>query len=127
MAEHDGPVVFDSSALLAFLQGERGADAAERWLAGGGTCGSANWSEVAQKVVASGADWGVARAILRSYALTIEPVVVADAERAAADWIRGSGLSLGDRLCLALAERLDAIAVTADAAWQSHGRVQLIR
>ena len=44
--------LFDSSALLCFLQGEAGADAVERALADGGLCGAANWSEVAQKVIA---------------------------------------------------------------------------
>jgi PIN domain nuclease of toxin-antitoxin system len=40
------------------------------------------------------------------------------------------GLSLGDRACLAVAKRLDAIAVTADRAWPelNHGvEVRLIR
>jgi PIN domain nuclease of toxin-antitoxin system len=39
----------------------------------------------------------------------------------------GSGLSLADRLCLALAARLDATAWTADTAWQGLSGVRLIR
>lgn len=119
--------VFDASALLALLRGEAGAQEVHELLSHGGACGAANWSEVAQKVTAAGADWGIASAVLLSYPLTVEPVGIADAESAAATWRRGSGLSLGDRLCLALAERLRAVAVTADGAWESHEGIRHIR
>lgn len=118
--------VLDASALLAFLQGESGADRVEESLANA-VVGAANWSEVAQKVRASGADWGVARGLLLSYDLTVEPVSQRDAEQAAAMWRSGSGLSLGDRLCLALAQRLDAVVITADRAWGEADRIVQIR
>lgn len=118
--------VLDASALLAFLQGEPGADQAEEAL-DGAVVGAANWSEVAQKVRSSGADWGVASGLLLSYELVVEPVTRADAEIAAAMWNRGSGLSLGDRLCLALAERLDATVLTADRAWGHSERIVQLR
>ena len=94
-------IVFDASALLAFLHGEQGSDLVERSLLQGGVCGSANWSEVAQKTIQFGADWSVARGLLLSYPLTIEPVTPEDGEQAALLWRTGSGLSLADRLCLA--------------------------
>jgi PIN domain nuclease of toxin-antitoxin system len=119
--------VFDASALLAFLQGEDGADTVDHAMAAGGACGAANWSEVAQKVIAAGRDWDLARALLTSYDLGVEPVVVADAEWAAHRWTRGEGLSLADRLCLALGDRLDVEVWTADATWGSDGRVHQIR
>lgn len=119
--------VFDASALLAFLQGEPGADDVERRLESGGWCGAANWSEIAQKVAAAGADWPIARAVLLSYGLTIEPVSEADAEVGASLWTRGAGLSLADRLCLALAQRLGALAVTADTAWRDRDGTHIIR
>lgn len=119
--------VFDASALLALLRGEAGADEVRRLLEVGGVCGTANWSEIAQKAAASGADWSIARAALLSFPLRLEPVEVDDAERAATIWSRGSGLSLADRLCLALADRLGAVAVTADAAWAGRSGVHLIR
>lgn len=78
--------VFDASALLAFLQGEDGAAAVEAGLSADGACGTANWSEVAQKIRAHGRDWDLARALLASYDLRLEPVSVADAELAAATW-----------------------------------------
>ena len=120
-------VVADSSALLAFLQGEEGTSVVEEALAGDGRCGAANWSEVAQKVIAAGRDWLLVRALLESYAVRIEPVVTEDAEWAASRWRRGEGLSLGDRLCMALAERLDTDVLTADQAWGTADRVKQIR
>ncbi|MGH9116172.1 MAG: PIN domain-containing protein [Acidimicrobiales bacterium] len=119
--------VVDASVLLAFAQGEEGADRAEGLLQEGATCGAANWSEVAQKVRASGRDWDLVRALLVSYNLEVEAVIVDDAERAAARWRRGEGLSLADRLCLALGERLDVDVWTADTGWGSAGRVRQLR
>lgn len=119
--------LFDASALLCFLQGEAGADVVERELLAGGTCSAANWSETAQKVLSRKADWDLARALLLGYGLTVEPVLADDAERAARMWRAGSGLSLGDRLCLATAHRLDAVVWTADAAWGADPPVHQIR
>lgn len=119
--------VFDSSALLAFLQGEEGAPRAEDALGAGGACGAANWSEVAQKVLAHGRNWDLARSLLASYGLRIEAVTAADAEWAARRWVRGEGLSLADRLCMALGDRLDAEIWTADQAWGAAGRLRQIR
>lgn len=119
--------VLDASAVLAFLQGEDGADAVERYLDAGARCATVNWSEVAQKVRASDGDWDLARSLLESYGINLEPVLEADAEWAASRWRRGEGLSLADRLCLALAARLAAPAVTADRAWGSGSDVIQIR
>lgn len=119
--------VFDASALLAFLQGEQGSDTVEDALVEGGACGTANWSEVAQKVRAHGRDWDLAKALLLSFDLELEPVLVADAERAADQWQAGLGLSLGDRLCIALGERLQAPILTADTKWGTNDLIRQIR
>ncbi|HYO00718.1 MAG TPA: PIN domain-containing protein [Mycobacterium sp.] len=119
--------VFDASALLAFLQAEPGASAVEGELATGGHCGAANWSEVAQKVLAHGRDWDLAKALLLSYELEVDSVTASDAEWAARRWRRGERLSMADRLCLALGERLDALVWTADTGWPSNERVRQIR
>jgi len=119
--------VLDASAVLAFLQGEEGSATVEARLDEGARCGAANWSEVAQKVRSAGTAWDLARGLLASYELQIEPVLAVDAEWAARRWRRGEGLSLADRLCLALAERLDLEAWTADAAWGTEGRIRQIR
>jgi PIN domain nuclease of toxin-antitoxin system len=119
--------VFDASALLAWLQGEAGADVVEEHLEGGGHCGAANWSEVAQKVLAAGRDWDLVRSLLTSYPLEVEPVTGADGEWAARQWRSGEGLSLADRLCLALAQRLDTEVLTADTSWGTQGRIRQVR
>lgn len=124
-----GPVnVFDASALLSFLQGKEGSPLVESALVGGtAMCGAANWSETAQKIRGHGRDWSLARALLLSYGIVIEPVTLDDAERAAERWRPGQSLSLADRLCLALADRTDATVITADRTWGSGGRIRQIR
>ena len=119
--------VFDASALLVFLQGEAGAAEVEKALSGEGACGAANWSEVAQKIRAHGRNWDLSRALLASYGVQIEAVTVSDAEWAALRWEPGEGLSLADRLCLALGDRLDADIWTADKAWGTDGRIHQVR
>ncbi|MGH4006987.1 MAG: PIN domain-containing protein [Pseudonocardiaceae bacterium] len=56
---------------------------------------------------------------LRTLGVRIEPLTEPDAITAANLWVatRSAGLSLCDRCCLALAARLDCVAVTADTAW----------
>lgn len=119
--------VLDASALLAFLRGEPGADKVETLLREGASCSAVNWSEVAQKVRSSALDWDLARALLLSYPLQIEPATEADAEWAARRWTVGEGLSLADRFCLALADRLNCRVWTADRSWGTRGRVRQIR
>jgi len=119
--------VFDSSALLAYLQSEPGAATVRDRLGEGGVCSAANWSEVAQKLDASTFSWPSARALLLGFALTIEPVTMHDAEWAAHQWSRTAPLSLADRLCLALGSRLDADVLTADLQWRGMPGVVLIR
>ena len=76
---------------------------------------------------AHGRDWDLARALLASYGLHLEPVSVEDAEQAAVTWTSGSSLSLADRLCLALGRRLNAIVYTADTGWGSGETIRQIR
>jgi len=120
-------VVLDASAILAFLKGEDGADVVEEHLADDPRCGAANWAEVAQKIRGAGRDWSVSRALLASYGMVVEDVTESDGEWAAARWRQGEGLSLADRLCLSLAHRLHAPALTADAAWGQQELIHQIR
>ena len=119
--------VFDASALLSFLQGEQGATEVEGALKDGGGCGAANWSEIAQKIRAHGRNWDLSRALLSSYGVQVMPVTADDAEWAARRWVAGAGLSLADRLCMALGDRLDAVVWTADRGWGTSGRIRQIR
>lgn len=120
-------IVCDSSALLAYLRGEPGAEVVAERLESQAVCGAANWSEVEQQVLQARGDWSKARALLLASPVRVEPVTEADAEHAARGWRPGSGLSLADRLCLALGERLDAEVLTADTAWAGIAGVTLIR
>ena len=120
-------VVLDASALLAFLQGEPGSDAVEARLEDGAACGAANWSEVAHKVLGADRDWDLARALLQSYGLEVAPVLAEDGEWAARRWTRGEGLSLADRLCMALGVRTGAEVWTADATWGDGEGIRQIR
>lgn len=119
--------MFDSSALLAFLNDEPGGSEVRRLLDEGGVCSAANWSEVAQKVASRGDSWSIARAVLLRRLNAVESVTIEDAEVAAGLWRRGEGLSLADRLCLALGRRLGAQIVTADRAWEGREGVTLVR
>lgn len=119
--------LFDASALLCFLKGEKGADVVERELIAGGVCSAANWSEIAQKLIAHDQAWDLARGLLLGYDLSVEPVRAADAECAARLWRAGSGLSLGDRLCLATGRRLGATVWTADTAWGASETIRQVR
>lgn len=118
-------VVLDASAILAYLGDEPGSDLVETAMAEGAVIGAANWSEVAQKVRSRGGDWLETRALLLSYDIHLEPVTEVDAERAAALWKRDSGLSLADRLCLAVSARLSLEVLTADGEWMSSDMIQV--
>lgn len=120
--------LFDSSALLAFLHVEPGADVVEERLESEpSACSAVNWAEIAQKVLARGRDWTAASSFLLDHELQVIPVLAADAEAAARLWRACGGLSLADRLCLATGERLDATVWTADTAWGAEGRIRQIR
>jgi PIN domain nuclease of toxin-antitoxin system len=119
--------VFDASALLVYLQGEPGADVVEASLGPAAVSGAAKWSETAQKVMSAGGDWELAKALLESHGVQVAAVTAEDGEWAARRWRRGEGLSLGDRLCLALGERLDLDVLTADTAWGKSERIRQIR
>lgn len=82
---------------------------------------------MAQKVIAAGGDWSLVRGLLSSYDVAIEPVLEVDAEWAATRWRRGEGLSLGDRLCLALGHRLGLAVLTADRSWGENEEIRQIR
>ena len=124
-------VVFDSSALLAIIFEEQGAEVAARHVSGG-IVSAVNASEVIARLVDYGTSGESARNELLNFGLEIRPfdtalAVAAGQLRAAT---REKGLSLGDRACVALAMREAAGIVTADRAWAGLGldvEVELIR
>ncbi|HEX8518401.1 MAG TPA: type II toxin-antitoxin system VapC family toxin [Pseudonocardia sp.] len=120
-------VVLDASAVLALLLREPGAAEVEEVLVDS-AMSAVNWSEAVQVLAGRGVPAPEALFVL---GLRIEPFTLADAGTAAL-WTRGRalGLSLGDRACLALADRLDAEAWTADRIWAKEDlrvRVRVIR
>ena len=124
-------VVFDSSALLAIIFGEDGAEVAARRVSGG-IVSAVNASEVIARLVDFGTSGADARNALLNFGLDIRPfdaalAVTVGQLRAAT---REKGLSLGDRACVALAIREQVRIVTADRAWTGLGLdvdVELIR
>ena len=108
--------VVDASVVLAWLQDEPGSDEAEPMLMEG-VIGAANWSEVLQKSRQHGISAEVVARLLASFGLSVESVIREDGERAAGIWQAGSGLSLADRLCLALGLRLQVTVATMDDSW----------
>jgi PIN domain nuclease of toxin-antitoxin system len=109
--------VVDASVVLAWLQDEPGTDEAEPLLMEG-VIGAANWSEVLQKGRQHGIEEELVARLLTSFGLAVEPVTRQDGERAARLWQARTGLSLADRLCLALGLRLDVPVATMDADWK---------
>lgn len=111
-------VVLDASALLAWLNDEPGAAAVEAVLADA-VISSVNLSEVGAVLADVGMPPEEVGAVFSDLELRTVPfdddlALLAASLRPAT---RSAGLSLGDRACLALAQRLDAPAITGDRAW----------
>ena len=110
--------VLDSSAILAVLNNEPGADAVEEML-DDALVSTVNYAEVVAKLVERGSTSAQAQSALRSIALTTSDFDILLAQRTGAlraETIR-RGLSLGDQACLALAEREGVPALTGDRTW----------
>ncbi len=113
---NDRPVVLDASALLALLQGEEGADLVESAL-DGALMSTVNLSEVLQKAEQHDVDNEGLEFDLEALGIHFRAFEISDARAAAARWMRGAGLSLGDRACLALAAAVGATAFTSERRW----------
>jgi ribonuclease VapC len=111
-------MILDASAVLAFLLAEPGKERVAEALLAGATMTTVNFAEVATKYVLRGAK---ARAETLSDRLPVTLVSVDEdlAMRSAlmADLTRPAGLSLGDRICLALGQRTGQVVLTADRSW----------
>jgi PIN domain nuclease of toxin-antitoxin system len=90
------PFLLDSSAVLAYLWGERGAERVGRAFSEGPVgCTVANWAEVVAKVVAKGGDWDAAEAALICRGLALVPISGDDAVAVGRLWDRHRSLSPG--------------------------------
>lgn len=110
----------DASALLALLFKEPGAEAVAKVIADGASMSAVNLAEVATALARNHRDpEQILRPVRRQVA--VEPFTDFDALAVAVLYqhVSAKGLSLGDRACLALAQRLSASAVTAERSWAS--------
>ena len=124
-------IVLDSSALLAYLQGEIGEEIVDGVLSES-VISSVNLAEVVQKLIASEVEVERILNDLLALGLRIEPFTPEDGVMAGRLWLetRQAGLSLGDRACLSLGFRLGCSVLTADRVWASLNLsldVQIIR
>jgi len=118
--------VLDTSALLAWLQDEPGADQVSTALLNGATIHTVSWAEVLSHLADHGLNASqvtqqlTARGVLDQL-LTVDPGQPQDAIAVADLGREGQrlGLSLGDRYCLALAQRLAAPVLTTTPTWAS--------
>jgi ribonuclease VapC len=111
-------MVLDSSAILALLMGEPGAERVEAAL-GDGTAPTTILAEVVGYFARRGLDLGELRASLDELEIRFVPVDDDLAWRTGGlePATRPAGLSLADRSCLALAARSGAPALTGDRRW----------
>ena len=128
--------MLDASAVMALLRDEPGSSVVVEAIAAGTTISVVNWAEVLSKVAGEGDD---PEMVASRLSVTGEEVVIWIEALTAADCMevgrmrpitKAQGLSLADRACLALAERLGVPALTTDREWAKAdvaAEVQLIR
>jgi PIN domain nuclease of toxin-antitoxin system len=118
--------VLDASAFLAYLRDEPGAEIVENALIDGCYISIINWVEVLSKVVDLGEspeeiikrlrDEGLLENSLEIIACNEQDAITIAKFR---PLTKSTGLSLGDRACLALGKRLNLPVLTADKVWTS--------
>ena len=109
-------IVLDSSAVLAVILDEPGADRVEAAFAQS-VISAASLAEILTKVVRRGLDPGGAYAMIGGFGLEVHPVEEELAVLAAEIYSKAAAaldLSLGDRLCIALAMTLRCEVLTSD-------------
>ena len=118
--------VLDASAFLAYLRDEAGAEIVENALIDGCYISIINWVEVLSKVVDLGESPEEIIKRLRDEGLLENSLEIVACNEQDAITIakfrpltKSTGLSLGDRACLALGKRLNLPVLTADKVWTS--------
>jgi ribonuclease VapC len=124
-------VALDSSAILAYVFQEKGADAAALLLAGG-LLSTVNLAEVHARMITGATSTERAWSWIENLGCEICPFTETQARIAAElrPLTRRFGLSLGDRACLALGMERKATVYTTDRAWTQLDlgiRIEVIR
>jgi ribonuclease VapC len=117
---NEDDIVADASAILAALKNEAFSNVHPRRLVGA-TISAVNVCEVLSKLHDDGLNDAQAQAAVSTLDLRVVPFDGPQARAAAGlrSLTRHTGLSLGDRACLALGDRLGCPVVTADRIWAS--------
>jgi ribonuclease VapC len=115
-------IVLDASALIALMRKEPGRERVEREFKTS-AISSVNLSEALSKFVEEGGDAEQVAAEIAKSGCEIVPASTAHAIRAAKlrPVTKSAGLSLGDRMCLALAQERSCPVLTADRSWAKIG------
>ena len=110
--------VLDSSAVLALLFGEKGADRVKSVLPGA-LLSTVNFAEIVSTLCERGMPQDQARLAIEAIGVALVDFGIDQACTTGdlRNRTRSAGLSLGDRACLALAQQKNRPAMTADAAW----------
>ena len=113
-------IVADASAILAALRNEPFSNVDPRRLVGA-TISAVNICEVLSKLYDDGLNDTQAHTAVSTMDLRVVPFDGAQARAAGRlrSLTRQAGLSLGDRACLALGDKLGCSVVTADRVWAS--------
>jgi ribonuclease VapC len=129
--------VLDASAFLAYLHDEPGSALVEAALRQGSVMSIINWAEVLSKVADRGNDPQALARELETQGLLgqeLEVIALTQADAVAIAQFRpltkSIGLSLGDRACLALGQRLGLPVLTSDRVWEGVSlgvEIQVIR
>ena len=119
--------VLDSSAVLALLLGEPGADKVRLALPGA-LLSTVNFAEVISILCERGMPADQAREAIETIGVEVIDFDVNQAciTGGLRNRTRSTGLSLGDRACLALASSRKLPAITADTAWTTLPDFQIV-
>ncbi len=111
-------IVFDTSAVIALLRAEPGAETVALWV-GQAAMSAVNLQELVKSLLGRGLALPVIEEIVSDLRLEIHDHDRAAAFAAAAlvDATKEHGSGLGDRSCMALAIQLGVPVLTADKAW----------
>jgi ribonuclease VapC len=124
-------VVVDASVLLANILGEEGGEHMEA-MDGPSYMSAINAAEVRSKLSDKGMPLELADGIFERFDIRVVDFTDADSRSVATlrPLTRSSGLSIADRACLALGQRLNAVVITGDRIWKElplQVKVELIR